>query len=293
MEIIKSNSLKRKFIFVLIVFFAGIVNSAFSQIPASLEKELFQFNSDIYDAIKLINTQNEKDVVAKLVTVKPQLIQRAKSLSEKISKIPELSETEENAYMEKILKDPLFKEMMALMSSPSFLKKIENSQVLKKEYEELMTIMDLGTDSKQEPDMLSGSQVCSFVVGPGSPYTGSYTVTAAKEEAFAYNDVENEQFVIEITGENINVMLIVEKPVPGKHTFTMEMQVAIDIRKNNADDYDGFDNYQEEGGGYIQIDRIDDNGGIVSGSFSGKFNDSSTADLKPVQIDGKFSVQRI
>ena len=97
MEIIKSNSLKRKFIFVLIVFFAGIVNSAFSQIPASLEKELFQFNSEIYDAIKIINTQNEKDAVAKLVAVKPQLIQKAKSLSAKISKIPELSEADENA----------------------------------------------------------------------------------------------------------------------------------------------------------------------------------------------------
>ena len=65
--------------------------------------------------------------------------------------------------------------------------------------------------------MISGSQACSFVVGPGSPYSGSYIVTATEEEAFAYNDIENEQFVIEITGENIDVMLIVEKPVPGKH----------------------------------------------------------------------------
>jgi hypothetical protein len=88
-------------------------------------------------------------------------------------------------------------------------------------------------------------------------------------------------------------MLIIEKPVTGKHTFTMEMQVAIDVSKNDGEDYFGLDNYQEEGGGYIQIDRLDDIGGIVSGSFSGKFNDSSTEDVMPVDIDGRFSVTRI
>jgi hypothetical protein len=77
----KSNSLKRKFAFALIVFFAGILTHAFSQIPASLEKELIQFNSDLYDALKIIDTQNEKDAVAKLALVKPKLMQQAASLS--------------------------------------------------------------------------------------------------------------------------------------------------------------------------------------------------------------------
>jgi hypothetical protein len=119
-------------------------------------------------------------------------------------------------------------------------------------------------------------------------------VSASEDQAFAYNDLENEQFVIEIHGDNyIDIMLIIEKPLPGKHPFTMEMQVALDISKNNGEDYIGFDNHQEEGGGYIQIDRLDDIGGIVSGSFSGIFNDGSAADDRTVVIDGSFSVKRM
>ena len=131
---IKSNSLKRKFAFLLIVFLTGIGNIAFSQISASLEKELLDFYSHIFDAIKIINTHNDKDAVKKLDAVKLQLIQKAESLSLKISKIPELSETEDNAYMEKIMNEPLIKEMMALMASPSFLKKIEKFRYLKWQY---------------------------------------------------------------------------------------------------------------------------------------------------------------
>jgi hypothetical protein len=294
MEDMKSNSLKRKFAFALILLFAGILTPAFSQVPAYLEKELIQFNSDIYDAFKIIDTQNEKDAVAKLALVKPKLMQQAVSLSAKISKIPDLSEAEEDAWVQRMMGNQLFQDMMAIMSNPSFLQKIENSQVLQKEFEELMAIMDMGTGSEEEQVTLSGSQVCSFVVGSGSPNSGSYVVSANEDETFAYNDVENEQFVIEIHGDNfIDVMLIIEKPVPGKHTFTMEMQVAIDVSKNDGEEYFSFDNYQEEGGGYIQIDRIDGIGGIVSGSFTGKFNDSSRDDDTPVNIDGRFSVKRM
>ena len=290
----KSNSLIRKLAFVLVVFCAGIFTPAYSQVPASLEKELIQFNSDIYKAFKIIDTQNEKDAVAKLATVKPKLIQQAASLSAKISKAPELSEAEDDAWTQRMMENQVFQDMMALMSNPAFLQKIENSPVLQKEFEELMAIMDMGTDSEEEQVSLSGSQVCSFTVGSGSPNSGTYVVNALEDETYAYNDTENEQFVIEIHGDNyIDIMLIIEKPVLGKHTFTMEMQVAIDVSKNEGDDYFGFDNHQEEGGGYIQIDRIDDIGGTVSGSFSGQFNDSSTEDINPVNIEGRFSVKRM
>ena len=290
----KSNSLKRKFAFALIVFFAGILTHAFSQVPASLEKELILFNSDIYKALKIIDTQNEKDAVAKLALVKPELMQQAESLSAKISKVPDLSEAEENALMQRMMENQVIMDMMTLMSNPAFLQKLENSQVLQKEYEELMAIMDMGTDSEKEQVTLSGSQVCSFTVGSGSPNSGTYVVNALEDEAYAYNDTENEQFVIEIHGDKyIDVMLIIEKPVLGKHTFTMEMQVAIDISKNEGDDYFSFDNYLEEGGGHIQIDRMDDIGGTVSGSFSGQFNDGSTEDDRPVKIEGRFSVKRM
>lgn len=290
----KKYSLKQKLVFILIVFFAGIANNVFSQVPASLEKELIQFNSDIYKALKIIDTQNEKDAVAKLAIVKPKLIQEAESLSAKISKVPELSEAEDDEWVKRMMEIQVFHDMLALMSNPEFLQKIENSQVLQKEFEELMAIYDMGTDSEEEQVTLSGSQVCSFVVGTGSPNSGTYVVNALEDETYAYDDAENEQFVIEIHGDNyIDIMLIIEKPVPGKHTFTMEMQVAIDISKNEGDDYFSFDNHQEEGGGYIQIDRMDDNGGTVSGSFSGQFNDSSRGDDTPVNIEGRFSVKRI
>ncbi len=290
----KSNTMKRKFAIALIVFFAGFLTHAFSQLPASLEKELLELNSDIYEALKIIDTQNEKEAVAKLSTLKPQLIQRATSLSAKLSKVPDLSEAEEKAWMERMMENQVIMDMMALMSNPAFLQKLENSQVLQKEFEELMAIMDMGTDSEEEQATLSGSQVCSFKVGTGSPNAGTYIVSALEDEAYAYNDVENEQFVIEIHGDNyIDVMLIIEKPVIGKHNFTMEMQVAIDVSKNEGEDYFSFDNYQEEGGGHIQIDRIDDLGGMVSGSFSGQFNDGSTDDDRPVNIEGRFSVKRM
>ena len=152
----------------------------------------------------------------------------------------------------------------------------------------------IGSPVFSQRPVASGGQACSFVVGSGSPLSGSYEVKASEDEAYAYMDEENDQFVIEIHGENyIDVMLIIEKPVLGKHPFTMEMQVAIDVSNNEGEDYFGFDNYQEEGGGYIQIDRLEDIGGMVSGSFSGTFNDGSTDGDKPVQIDGSFAVTRM
>ena len=289
----KSNSFTRKIAFVLIVVYAGITSSAFSQLPASLERDVTQFYSDIYKALKIIDTQNENDAVVKLQEAKPKLMQQAEALSAKLSKIPELSEAEDDVMTQRMMESEVFKDMMALLSNPAYMQKIENSPVLQREFEELMLLVDLDAGAEEEQPAMTGSQVCSFVVGTGSPNSGSYVVSASEDEAYAYNDLENEQFVIEIHEESyIDIMLIIEKPVLGKHPFTMEMQVAIDLSKNDGDDYIGFDNYQEEGGGYIQMDRIDDIGGIVSGSFSGLFNDSSRGDDQPVEIKGQFSVKR-
>ncbi|MCK4992587.1 MAG: hypothetical protein KAS29_18945, partial [Bacteroidales bacterium] len=199
-----------------------------------------------------------------------------------------------DAMTQRMMEKEVFNDMMALLSNPAYLQKIENSPALQREYEELMLLMDLDVGAEEEQPALTASQACSFVVGTGSPNSGTYVVSALEDEAFAYNDFENEQFVIEIHEEAyIDIMLIIEKPALGKHPFTMEMQVAIDLSKNGGDDYIGFDNYQEEGGGFILIDRLDDIDGIVSGSFSGLFNDSSTEDDNPVEIEGRFSVKRM
>jgi hypothetical protein len=289
----KRNVLIRPLFFVLMMIYAAGVTRSFSQLPASLEKELIHFNSDIYETLKIIQSQNEKDAIILIQQKKPELIEQAKILSAKLDRIPEPSAEEEEAWAKKMMDHEVITGMLALLSDPVFLGKIENSQVLQSEFEELMTLLDLEMGNEEDLS-LSGSQVCSFVVGSGSPFSGSYVVSASEDQAFAYNDLENEQFVIEIHGDNyIDIMLIIEKPLPGKHPFTMEMQVALDISKNNGEDYIGFDNHQEEGGGYIQIDRLDDIGGIVSGSFSGIFNDGSAADDRTVVIDGSFSVKRM
>ncbi len=274
--------------------FSGIGSPAFSQMPASLEQEYIQFHSSLYDALSVLGEENETDAVAKLNELKPQLMQSAESLSEKLARLPDLSAEEEDVWMQRMMEKREFKDLMALLSDQSYMQKIENNQGLQREFEELMSIMDLGSGAENEEAVMSGSQVCSFTLGSGSPLSGSYEVQASEDEAFAYMDTENDQFVIEIHGENyIDVMLIIEKPVTGRHFFTMEMQVAIDVSNNEGEDYFGFDNYQEEGGGYIQIDRLDDIGGMVSGSFSGRFNDGSTNEDRPVQIDGSFTVTRM
>jgi len=140
-----------------------------------------------------------------------------------------------------------------------------------------------------------GSQnlYCSFEIGPGSALSGSYEVSIMEDQAYAYYDHENEQFVIEVHGDNyMDAMLIIERPDTGKHDFTMEMQVAIDMSTNEGEDYFGFENYQENGGGYIQIDQLDDPGGTVSGSFSGIFSDGATDEDRSVQVSGSFAVNR-
>lgn len=134
----------------------------------------------------------------------------------------------------------------------------------------------------------------TFDVGPGSPLSGSYQIEFQEDQAFFYNDFENDQYVIEFRGDNfISAILIILKPELGIHPFIMEMQIAIDLSTNEGEDYYTFDNYQEEGGGYIQIDRLDDPGGIVSGSFTGKFWDGASDSDVPIHLDGRFSVKHM
>jgi hypothetical protein len=139
----------------------------------------------------------------------------------------------------------------------------------------------------------SGNVYCSFDIGPGSALSGSYEFRIVEDQSFAYHDFENEQFVIEIHGDNyMDAMLIIERPDTGKHVFSMEMQVAIEMSTNDGEDYFVFDNYRENGGGYIQIDRLDDPEGIVSGSFSGIFFDGATDEDRSVRVEGRFAVRR-
>ncbi|MGB5667281.1 MAG: hypothetical protein WBM53_10565 [Maribacter sp.] len=138
---------------------------------------------------------------------------------------------------------------------------------------------------------LAGDEVCSFTIGDGSSFSGTYVVEVDEGGAVAYNDFENSQFVIEINGNNnISIMLILESLTEGKHVFSMEMQVAMDISKDGGDSYVGFSNYKEEGGGYIQIDKIDKDNAKLLGGFSGTFHEDTAPEGVNVELSGAFNV---
>ena len=138
---------------------------------------------------------------------------------------------------------------------------------------------------------LAGDEVCSFTIGDGSSFSGTYVVEVDEGGAFAFNDFENSQFVIEINGNNnTSIMLILESLTEGKHVFSMEMQVAIDISKDGGDNFVGFSNYREEGGGYIQIDKIDKDNAKLVGGFSGIFHEDTAPEGVNVELSGAFNV---
>ena len=139
---------------------------------------------------------------------------------------------------------------------------------------------------------LPDNKVCAFTIGGGSSFSGTYVVEVDEGGAFAYHDIENEQFVIEINGINdISVMLILESLTEGKHVFSMEMQASIDISKDGGDHFVNFSNYKEEGGGYIQIDKIDKENEQLLGGFSGIFHEDTAPEGVNVELNGTFNVK--
>ena len=139
---------------------------------------------------------------------------------------------------------------------------------------------------------MAGNDVCSFTIGDGSSFSGTYNVEVDEGGAFAYHDFENEQFVIEINGNNyISIMLILESLTEGKHIFSMEMQASIDLSKDGGDNFVNFSNFREEGGGHIQIDKIDKDNAKLTGSFSGIFHEDTAPEGVTVEISGTFNVK--
>lgn len=139
---------------------------------------------------------------------------------------------------------------------------------------------------------LAGNKVCSFTIGDGSSFSGTHVVEVDEGGAVAFDDFENNQFVIEINGNNdISIMLLLESLTEGKHVFSMEMQASIDISKDGGDNFVNFSNYKEEGGGYIQIDKIDKDNAKLTGSLSGIFHEDTAPEGVNVEISGTFNVK--
>lgn len=139
---------RMRLVIALIILMAG--TSAMAQIPASLERELDQYNEKIYKALQILNTEQESAAISKVKGIKDGLAVDCESLLSKLEALPELSEEQDEAFMEKQIAKPLYQNLMILLSDPAFLQKMENSPALMKEYTELMVLMDLGASEEEE-----------------------------------------------------------------------------------------------------------------------------------------------
>src|SRR5210317_1922612 len=95
-------------LFVLLSLFSFNFNNAMAQMPASLEKEIDQYNTEIYEGLKLLKTQPEKDAIAELAILKPKLRAKAKSLLPRINAVPEMNEAQEEEYLQEQMGKPSY-----------------------------------------------------------------------------------------------------------------------------------------------------------------------------------------
>ena len=278
--------------FLVILSFQNV----YSQIPVSVEREMDSFNKAILDALNILKDKSESVAVKEIADLMPGLIQKAESLNAKLDELPEPTKSQEDAFFARQKEKQLFKDLIALLSNEAFMSKINGNPALLKVYNELMEISDMGLESdNEEADIPYGmKERCAFTVGSGISNSGSYSITASDDEAFACMDGNN-QFSVEIHGlsgsNEIDIILFIEEPKPGKYKWENEMQVIIQGYTTDGDAVLELSSYYNEG--EIQFDRIDKVGGLVTGSFSGKFSDDSNQTDKPVNVQGRFNVKRI
>ena len=279
------------FLILLVVISSGNV---YSQLPVSVEREMDSFNKDILNALYILRDKNEDSAIREIEALKPGLIQKAKSLRAKLDAIPEFTKDQEDAFLAKQMEKQIFKDFMALYSNEAFQSKINGSPALLKAINEISEIEDFGMGSWDEETESTNEmkEVCTFTVGPGVPNNGNYAIRATEEDTFAGMD-GNDQFLVEIHGlsgnNEIDLMLFIQEPKPGKYKWESESQVIIQCYTPDGDPVLELDSYYDEG--EIQFDRIDKEGGRVSGSFNGKFFHGSDSE-NPVTVTGKFNVTR-
>ena len=288
--------IKRIYMFVTIIIFAGILKPATAQIPHAMEKDMDNINEAIYEALVVIDTKSEAEALKQLAFLNPK-IQVMVSVFEKKWGGTELSDEQEVDFGKKLLEKQLYKNLYALIAKPSFQSKIETSPAMKKQYGILMAYMDKG-DSEEEivsdPPVNSGSGALSFTVEGDVPYTGTYMVKGNKEETAAQID-DNNLFAVKVAGTlnggEFQFVILAEKAIPGEHKWSMESQVIIQSWDEDQNEVIQLSNYYNEGS--INFDKIEGVGGKVTGSFTGKFFDDTQATDQPVTVKGKFSVTRV
>jgi len=290
----KTHCYTSKLILILFIVVVCSIQSGYSQIPESMVREVDKFTNDMLNAFYILRDKTEDNAVKELGELKPVLIERANSLLSKLENLPDPTEIQEEAYVNKQMEKQVYKDFMTLLSNREFLNRINGSPVLLKEYNELMAIMDsgLGSDDEEADIQYEENVVCTFNVGAGVPYSGDYSVTASDDGASAYM---GDLFFVEINGSSkdneISILLFIEKPVPGKYQVENELQVIIQGITADGDSFMELSSIID--GGVIQFDKIEKAGGKVSGSFSGKFTDDTNNTDKPVTVQGKFNAVRV
>lgn len=264
------------------------------QIPQHLEKELDAYNSRIYDALKILNTLPEEEALIKVAKIKTELFEEGESLSKKLERLPDLSADEEASFTQRQMEKPLYKDMVALMSSEEFQNKLFQSEALSREYDELMILMDLEFDSETAASGVSNTNSCSFTVGPGIPNSGLYTVSAEEGEAMGFSD-DAGGITIEIYGQarghEIYISLIVDEAKVGKYNWSSEGQIYIQSQDEEGNEIIQLQNYHEEG--FIEIENLGNSGEVIAGNFKGLFFDDMGNSEKPLPVEGNFRVTRM
>jgi len=276
---------------VVLLFYTG---SAYSQIPADLEKDLDSFNAEIYKALSILNSQPEDIALTQISDIKQNLHAKAESLYERLERIPEITPEQEQAFMQKQMEKPLYKDMMTLLSDRDFIQKISNSSRLSNEFEELMAFLDLGEEEIEEDLSLSAASACTFTVSPEIPNSGEYIVSSINNEAIGFSD-DTGDLTIEIygraKGNEISISLIADEPKPGRYIWSGEGQIYIQSYNEDGNEIILLQNYHEEG--YIEIDKIEGVGGKISGRFKGLFFDDLEQTDQPIKVEGEFTVLHI
>ncbi|HSH20961.1 MAG TPA: hypothetical protein VLA03_10935 [Draconibacterium sp.] len=286
---------KRIYLFVTILIFMGILKPAAAQIPAAMEKDMDNINAAIYEALKVIDSKNEAEALKQLVIMKPKIEAQVMAFAARWDG-EELSDEEEIAFGKKMIEKQLYKDMYALMAKPSFMSKIENSSSLKKEYEILMSYLDEEEEENGEitdSSTIFGSSVLTFTISGPVPYAGNYSVKGNKEQAVARMD-DNNLFAVEITstlnGGEFQFVILSEEAKTGEQKWSMESQIIIQSWDKEQNEVIQMSTYYNEGS--ITFDKIEKQGGKVTGSFKGKFFDDTQATDRPVNVTGSFSVTR-
>lgn len=282
-------------ILLLSILFISI-KMANSQVPASLEREIGSFYNELINAYKILRDEDIGKAVSRAASIRADLEKKSIEISKKIISLG-LSESEYTRLGEKILLEPYMKEYMSVLMDKKLADRITSYPEIKKEFDALGRITDEFDNEAEEPVQSENAELvdlCSFNIEGNVPYKGSYTVKAERSDATAMID-ENGLFTIEINGisGNLNMIIVLmsEKAEAGKYKWTMESQCYIEGILNEDEPKILMTSYYYDG--YILLESVGNTGGIVKGTFSGKFFDETGSTETPLTVNGKFTAVRI